>query len=63
MMAAIKNPLSHGSLHSVAVIRIRKSNFVPQIKHQNIIFIKRSVTRNKPPNVYKSCPKLISLEK
>ena len=50
-------------LSSNLIIRCRlfTTNILPL--NDNIIYVPISVTRKKSPNVYKSCPKLISLEK
>ena len=50
-------------LSSNLIIRCRlfTTNILPL--NDNIIYVPISVTRIKSPNVYKSCPKLISLEK
>ena len=50
-------------LSSNLIIRCRlfTTNLLPL--NDNIIYVPISVTRKKSPNVYKSCPKLISLEK
>ena len=50
-------------LSSNLIIRCRlfTTNILPL--NDNIIYVPISVTRIKSPNVYKSCPKFISLEK
>ena len=59
-MAHLRNHLNRGQL----VSELTSLPTVPQSLSQiNLLQSEFSVTRKKSPNVYKSCPKMISLEK
>ena len=59
-----KGVLSSGDCYGrITFCLIRLDAFLDKMENQGHTWVLLSVTRKKSPNVYKSCPKMISLEK